>query len=227
MTPLPGPARWLIARLAPAEWRESIAGDLVEERERRRAAGRRAGLAVGDWRRRRCLVASPPRTLRRPGAATPSGSASAPGWTDRAARSGRACAAWRRTGSTPSAVVVMLALGIGANAAIFTVANWLLFRPLPGVTDRDRLVTIGFGTTDGVHGPISIPDMQRLDDLPALDAVDGYQSTSAHVADRSRTARRVTAEVVAARYFDLSAVPGRAAASARRSPRTRRFLRSP
>ena len=36
-------ARWVLARLAPPEWRDSILGDLNEEARRRRAAGRPAG----------------------------------------------------------------------------------------------------------------------------------------------------------------------------------------
>jgi predicted permease len=44
--------------------------------------------------------------------------------------------------------VLSLAIGIGANTAIFTVANGLLLAPLPGVRDPSRLVDIG-RTTDG------------------------------------------------------------------------------
>ena len=36
-----------------------------------------------------------------------------------------------------------LAIGIGANTTIFTIANVLLFKPPPGVTDPGRLVDVG------------------------------------------------------------------------------------
>ena len=206
MTPLPAPARWLIARLAPAEWRESVAGDLAEERDRRRAAGCRAGWL---WAIGAALVVSCRLRLERRGTQARTRERSGIGtWLDRSRseirQAARGLAAHR---SYAAAVVVTLALGIGANAAVFTVANWLLFRPLPGVADPDRLVTIGFGSADGTRLAVSIPDMQRLDDAPAIDAVAGYQSTSAHVAIEGGSARRVTAEVVTARYFDLIGRP--------------------
>ena len=36
-----------------------------------------------------------------------------------------------------------LAIGIGANTTIFTVANALLFKPPSGVVESDRLVDVG------------------------------------------------------------------------------------
>src|SRR5882762_911365 len=60
-------------------------------------------------------------------------------------------------------VIATLALGIGANAAIFTLVRGVLLRPLVN-RDENRLIYIrqiarGFGT-DGV--PFSVPEIQDI-----------------------------------------------------------------
>jgi predicted permease len=65
---------------------------------------------------------------------------------------------WRTPGFTIMAVLC-LALGVGANAAVFSWIEGILFRPYPGVVAQDRLVAVA-GTNKGAPG---YDDMSWLD----------------------------------------------------------------
>jgi len=58
----------------------------------------------------------------------------------------------RRSPLFTATAVVSLAIGIGATTTIFSIANSLLWRPLPGLTEPGRLVDIG--RTQNGSGPI-------------------------------------------------------------------------
>jgi predicted permease len=68
----------------------------------------------------------------------------------------------RRSPGFALTAVLSLAVGIGANAAVFTVANALLFRAPSGVADPDRLVDIGVARGDGGLNPASYPTYREL-----------------------------------------------------------------
>jgi hypothetical protein len=64
--------------------------------------------------------------------------------------------ALRGLGKNPTftiAAITTLALGIGANGAIFTVLNAVLFQPLP-YPDANRIVSIGRSGGGGVPEPV-------------------------------------------------------------------------
>lgn len=201
---LPLPARWLL-RLVPAEWRESVTGDLQEERARRRARGRQAGalwatsaaVAVMFRLRReaRHHHVAMPREPRQTFVDT-IGTELRQAW--------RGVIANRRESA---AVVAILAIGLGATVTVFTFANWILLRPIPGVREPARLVSIGLGTDDGIRVPIAYVDVEALAKSPALSGLAGFQSFPAHVAVEGGDIRRVNSEVVGGTYFSVLGDP--------------------
>jgi putative ABC transport system permease protein len=115
----------------------------------------------------------------------------------------------RAPGFTAVAVCT-LALGIGATTAIFSLANWALLRPVPGVERPRDLQQIWVGTwnspTSFRPGRLSYPNL--LDIAPRLTTVDlaGLQTATLNVAAGSEAARTVPAEFVTASYFSLLGV---------------------
>ena len=142
----PRVARWLLERLLPREEREFVIGDLEETFAAWQAAGtNRQRIRLRYWRavlgalaafaatkRRTTPLPEPPHYERRKGDGMMSN-------LRRDARYGLRLLV-RRPGFTAVAVIT-LALGIGANAAIFTVANTLLLKPLPYV-DAEQVVLV-------------------------------------------------------------------------------------
>lgn len=103
--------------------------------------------------------------------------------------------------------ILTLALGIGANTAIFTVTNALLLRPLP-YKNPEQLVRIG-----------SERDRESYLSLPFLDALSagnrsfsgiaGYQGESFNLSGRGEP-DQITAERVSGNFFDVLGVRLRA-----------------
>ena len=108
---------------------------------------------------------------------------------------------------------VSLAIGIGANTTVFTVANALLFQPPPGVVESSRLVDIGT-TRGGVgFGPSSYPDYLDLRQrATSFDGVYAYsrfpQAMSLGGDVPGMGADSIFGNVVTVNYFTvLGAVP--------------------
>ncbi len=105
---------------------------------------------------------------------------------------------------------VSLAIGIGANTTVFTVANALLFQPPAGVAEPHRLVDIG-STRNGVgFGPSSY--LAYLDVHQRATTVDVYAYSrfphAMSVSGRGISAESIFGNVVTVNYFNvLGAVP--------------------
>jgi len=113
----------------------------------------------------------------------------------------------RRSPGFSLLAILCLTLGIGANAAVFSWIEGILFRPYPAVTHQERLVAIG-GTSRGEAGgtPLSWPDFQDLQRSCTLCEtvfVSKITGTTLSIGDR---AERTTGSIVSANYFDAIGV---------------------
>ncbi len=103
--------------------------------------------------------------------------------------------------------ILCLTLGIGANAAVFSWVEGILFRPYPSVAHQERLFAIA-GTARGESDPTetSWPDFQDLRRNCSLceDAfVSKITSSTLSLGDRAEVAR---GSIVSANYFDAVGV---------------------
>lgn len=113
---------------------------------------------------------------------------------------------WRNPGFSVLAILC-LTLGIGANAAVFSWVEGILFRPYPAVAHQERLVALG-GTARGETGatPLSWPDfldLQKSSTLFDVLFVSKITGTTLSIGER---AERATGSIVSANYFDAIGV---------------------
>jgi macrolide transport system ATP-binding/permease protein len=108
----------------------------------------------------------------------------------------------RRSPGFSILAILCLTLGIGANAAVFSWIEGVLFRPFPLVVHQERLLAVvgsdrGTGRTD-----VSWPDFLDLQkNCTLIDAfiAEKIVGTTLNVGDR---AERATGSIVSANYFD-------------------------
>jgi putative ABC transport system permease protein len=112
-----------------------------------------------------------------------------------------------RTPGFTVVAVLTLALGIGANTAIFSVVNGVLLRPLP-YADPDALVAVFWTTATNSrdsHRAADFLDLQARN--RSLAAVAGYRGDAATLVFPAGDPVRVPASIVTASFFDVLGVP--------------------
>ena len=110
--------------------------------------------------------------------------------------------------------VLSLALGIGANTAIFTIVNAVLLNPLPvkdvprlvqlDTTDKKTMITVANATKLGLSFPNYRDYAQQADVFSGLAA---YQFTGLTLSGRGPEPKQFQGFLVTANYFDVLGVP--------------------
>ncbi len=96
-----------------------------------------------------------------------------------------------------------LAIGIGANTAVFSVANAALVRPLPGIVEHERVVEMGRTRRGDGFDTFAWPDLVDIEhEVPALDHVAAYSFAFFSVSDEGEGVRAVGFHVTPS-YFDV------------------------
>ena len=126
----------------------------------------------------------------------------------------------KRPGFTVVAVLT-LALGIGANSAIFSSVNAILLQPLP-LRDRDRLVLFDATTSEGTsvgspsdevwHRWSNASYLHLKENVPALEDVAAFRSGETRLnllgeEGGAAGAQLATGHLVSGNYFSLLGVP--------------------
>ena len=115
---------------------------------------------------------------------------------------------FRRHRGFVAAAVVVLAFGIGATTAVFSVSETLLLRPLP-YPDSDRLVALrsvrrpdGFPSSRATAGTLADWQLQAT----SFEAVAGYRWVSVDVIDGAQS-HRLSGLQVTPEFFEVFGVP--------------------
>jgi predicted permease len=202
MTHPPRLAIRLLSLRLRAAWRDFVIGDLEEEFVTRSAESPVAASVWIWWQTLRCLVA-PPRVHVAPSLQRTSTGDS--GMRTFAADLRHSLRAMIHSPTFAVAVVGVLALGIGANTAIFSIVNAVLLRPLP-FQQPERLVRLYTRTPDGRPFDVSpgkFYDWQRSArsfDAMALYSCCGFRDIALSGTGAART---VHATKVGADFFDV------------------------
>ncbi|MGH9412812.1 MAG: ADOP family duplicated permease, partial [Terriglobales bacterium] len=110
----------------------------------------------------------------------------------------------RRAPGFAAVAIVTLALGIGANTAIFSVVEAVMLRPLP-YPNASRIMALEFEAQGG--GAADAFDLRQLfylrDKLPAFSAIAGYEGMGTNELDNGKAVSWAAAERVSSGFFKV------------------------
>jgi predicted permease len=118
----------------------------------------------------------------------------------------------RKSPGFAATAVLMLAFGIGATTAIFSIVDGVLLRPLP-FPSPDRLVTLGdqvSGTDWGQHdsGPVTGPEVVVYPrDTRSFEALGGYGYSGFELSGLGQPAQIVAARMTSSVFSALGVAP--------------------
>jgi putative ABC transport system permease protein len=204
---IPTPPRlaiWLLTARLGRHWSEFVVGDLEEEFVARCARSAVAARLWFWWQTVRCLAAPPPA----PAAVAPPARTRSRRFASEIASDLRyAGRALRRSPGFSLLAISVMALGIGANTAVFSIVNSVLLKPLP-YPNPDRIVTLRatFVTTGASQGLVSIANYRDWrDQSQSFDAMATYRGGE-NPASPSGTAEYAQTATVDAQFFRVFGV---------------------
>ena len=101
-----------------------------------------------------------------------------------------------------------LAIGIGANTAVFSVANAVLLRPLPGIADPARAVELGRSSRGDGFDTFAWPDLVDIrEQIPALAEAAAYSFGLFSISDEGEGLRAVGFQVTPSYFSVLGTTP--------------------
>ena len=130
--------------------------------------------------------------------------------TDLRQDAGYAVRQFRRSPGFAAAAIATLALGMGATTTMFTLANWALLRPVPGVADPGQVSVVWVGTPSSRGGfsvsNLTYPNLADISSRVKTITIGAYQGGDAPVAGGGQAARNLVLQHVTASYFDVLGV---------------------
>jgi predicted permease len=99
--------------------------------------------------------------------------------------------------------ILSIAIGLGANASIFSIVNAMLLRPPAGIGHPERVVEIGRSNHGQGFDSFSYPELQDItSSIHSLDRVAGTRDVAMSFTGPSGAGERIFGEAVSAPYFE-------------------------